>query len=233
MDRALAAFALCVAGCGGCSGEHKSADAGASCTGDPLSEMGEATYYAADGTGNCSFDASPGDLMVAALNAADYDHAAWCGACLAVSGPGGDIVVRVVDQCPGCKHGDLDLSEQAFAMLAPLSTGRIRIAWHEVPCPVQGPIGYELKDGSNAFWTAIQVRNHRYPITMLEAKDQGGAYHAIARADYNYFVAASGLGAGPYALRVTDDHGQMLDDTNIALGSAVLRTGGGQFPACN
>lgn len=230
MPRALAAFALCLAGCGGCSPDHKS-DAG-TCSGDPLSEMGEATYYDADGTGNCSFDASPNDLMVAAMNSADYDHAAWCGACLAVSGPDGEIVVRVVDQCPGCNHGDLDLSKEAFAMLAPLATGRIRIAWHEVACPVQGPIGYEFKDGSNAFWTAIQIRNHRYPIGALEARDQTGAYHAIARADYNYFVVASGLGPGPYSLRVTDVHGQALEDSGIQLGDAVLRTGSGQFTAC-
>jgi expansin len=231
MLRALVALAVC-AGCGGgCSSEHK-ADAGPGCTGDPISEMGEGTYYDANGTGNCSFDPSPNDLMVAAMNATDYDHAAWCGACLAVSGLSGEIVVRVVDQCPGCKHGDLDLSKEAFAMLAPLSTGRIRIAWHEVACPVQGPIAYELKDGSNAFWTAIQLRNHRYPIDTLEARDASGAYHAIARADYNYFVAPSGLGAGPYTLRVTDVHAHVLEDTNIALGDAVLRPGASQFPAC-
>ena len=29
---------------------------------------GEATYYDADGSGNCSFPASPEDLMVAAMN---------------------------------------------------------------------------------------------------------------------------------------------------------------------
>jgi expansin (peptidoglycan-binding protein) len=231
MRGALAALAVWSGGCGGCSSEHK-ADAGLACTGDPISEMGEGTYYDANGTGNCSFDPSPNDLMVAAMNAADYDHAAWCGACLAVSGPNGEITVRVVDQCPGCKHGDLDLSKEAFAMLAPLATGRIRIAWHEVACPVQGPIGYHMKDGSNAFWTAIQLRDHRYPIDVLEARDAAGAYHPIARADYNYFVAPSGLGAGPYTLRVTDVHGHVLEDANIALGDAVLRPGAGQFPVC-
>jgi expansin (peptidoglycan-binding protein) len=197
----------------------------------PSAEMGDGTYYTADGTGNCSFDASPSDLMVAAMNAVDYANAAWCGACLAVTGPNGTITVRVVDQCPGCQHGDLDLSEQAFGMLAPLSVGRIPITWHEVACPVSGPIAYRFKEGSSAFWTAIQVRDHRYPIAKLQVQT-GSAWQDIPRADYNYFVAASGLGAGPYALRVTDARGQLLADPAIALGDAVVRVGAAQFPAC-
>ena len=59
--------------------------------------------------------------------------------------------MRVVDQCPGCAHGDLDLSPQAFQVLAPLAQGRIPITWHEVACDVSGPIDYHFKDGANAF----------------------------------------------------------------------------------
>lgn len=194
--------------------------------------MGDGTYYDATGAGNCSFEPSPGDRMIAALNAPDYAHAAWCGACLAVSGPMGEVVVRVVDQCPGCQHGDLDLSREAFAKLAPLSAGRVRIAWREVECPVSGPIVYRLKDGSNASWTAIQLRNHRHAIQALEARDARGAYRAIARADYNYFVAPGGLGPGPYALRVTDVRGHVLEDPAIAPGAAVARPGAAQLPSC-
>ena len=47
---------------------------------DATYRTGEGTYYNADGTGNCSFDPSPEDLMVAAMNHADYDNAALCGA---------------------------------------------------------------------------------------------------------------------------------------------------------
>ena len=207
-------------------------DSGSACTAIPAPESGDGTYYAADGTGNCSFDASPNDLMVAAMNAPDYANAAWCGACLDVTGPQGDVVVRVVDQCPGCAHGDLDLSSQAFAVLSPLSAGRIAITWHEVACDVTGPIEYEFKDGSSQYWTAIQIRNARYPIATVESQATAGAWQAIDRADDNYFVAASGLGAGPYALRVTDARGQVLADTGIALGAAVERDGAAQFPTC-
>ena len=53
---------------------------------------GIATYYAATGDGACLFGPSPGDLMVAAMNAPEYDHAAVCGEYVSVTrkvyGPG-------------------------------------------------------------------------------------------------------------------------------------------------
>src|SRR5262245_15070364 len=218
---------LALIGCGGDGGTTP----GGNCTDPPAELAGDGTYYAADGTGNCGFDASPSDLMVAAMNGVDYNTAAWCGACLEVTGPMGKLVVRIVDQCPGCAHGDLDLSPQAFQMLSPLAAGRIAITWHEVAYNVTGPIAYHFKDGANAYWTAIQIRNHRYPIGKLEAQ-VGGAWQAIPRVDYNYFVESSGLGPGPYALRVSDTRGHVLEDSAIALGDNVTRTGAAQFPTC-
>ena len=223
---------LCVlVACGSCGADKPTPTGGSgSCSAIPAAEMGDGTYYAADGTGNCSFDAT-GDLMVAAMNAADYMNAAWCGACLDVTGPNGEIVVRVVDQCPGCQHGDLDLSQQAFEMIAPLSAGRVAITWHEVACDETGPIAYRFKEGTNPYWAAIQVRDHKYPIAKLEVQ-QGTAWTEVQRADYNYFVAGSGLGNGPFTLRVTDTRGQQLVDTNVALGDAVVRAGAAQFATC-
>jgi expansin (peptidoglycan-binding protein) len=137
----------------------------------------------------------------------------------------------VVDQCPECARGDLDLSPQAFQLLSPLAAGRIPITWHEVPCEVSGPISYHFKDGANAFWTAIQIRNHRYPIAKLEA-DVDGTYVSVPRVDYNYFVQESGLGAGPYALRVTDTHGHVVEDVGVELGDDITRSGSSQFSTC-
>lgn len=94
---------------------------------------GDATYYAADGTGACGFKASPNDLNVAALNKSQYAKS-WCGQCALVTGPRGSVKVRIVDLCPGCAHGDLDLSEQAFTAIAALSAGRVKITWHVVAC---------------------------------------------------------------------------------------------------
>ena len=224
-----------VDGGGGADGGGGGDDGGTgpACTAAPADETGQATYYNADGTGSCSFDASS-DFLVAAMNATDYGNAVWCGACVDVTGPNGNghVVVRVVDKCPGCSAGSLDLSETAFGMLAPLSAGRVDISWHEVACPVTGPIAYEFQSGSSKFYTAIQIRNHRYPIAKLESVDSGGVATEIARKDYNYFVAASGLGAGPYALRVTDTRGHVLDDAAVPLAPGATSDGAAQFPTC-
>ncbi|MEP6859307.1 MAG: expansin EXLX1 family cellulose-binding protein [Deltaproteobacteria bacterium] len=207
---------------------------GVACTASFVETPGQGTYYAADGTGNCSFDASPDDLLVAAMNKPDYGDAAFCGACLEVTGPKGTVKVRVVDSCPGCAHGDLDLSPQAFDMIADHAAGRVPITWHEAYCAVSGPIEYHFKDGANAYWTAVQIRNSRYEVSKLEVM-QNGAYSEIPRLDYNYFVAASGLGPGPYQFRVTSalaQGTQVLEDSGIALGDNVTRTGANQFPFC-
>lgn len=223
-------LSIVLVACGGSTGGDDDV-IGGTCEAAPGDATGEATFYDATGAGNCGFDPSPGDLMVAAMNAADYGTADWCGGCVAIDGPDGSIVVRIVDQCPGCAKGDLDLGREAFAMIAPLSAGRVPITWRETPCEVTGPIAYHFKDGSNPFYAAIQLRNHRYPIAKLEAV-KGGAYTAIERVEYNYFVDASGLGDGPYDLRVTDVRGHVLEDTGIALGDNVTRTGTAQFPLC-
>jgi len=73
-------------------------------------QEGVATFYAATGEGACSYEASPQDLDVAAMNAAQYEGSAACGTCLQVTGPRGSVRVRVVDKCPGCASGHLDLS---------------------------------------------------------------------------------------------------------------------------
>ena len=205
---------------------------GASCSAVPADESGDGTYYAADGTGNCSFDASPNDLLVAAMNQPDYAHAVWCGACVNVTGPKGSVTVRIVDQCPGCARGALDLSTQAFDMIADHAAGRVPITWHEVACTVEGPIGYYFKAGDTQFYAAIQLRNTRYPIAKLEVLHDG-AYLTLMRADYNFFISPiGGLGVGPFSFRVTDQRDHVVEDTGIALGSDVTRSGAGQFDAC-
>jgi expansin (peptidoglycan-binding protein) len=223
----LATTTACSSGCAS-DDDELSPEA---CRGDVGPFTGEATYYDADGTGNCSFEADPG-RMVAAMNGVDYAGAGWCGACVVVSGPRGDVTVRIVDQCPGCAEGDLDLSREAFAKIADPVAGRVAITWRPTACNVSGPIAYHFKDGSNPFWTGIQIRNHRYAIASLEYRDASGAYVPIRRASYNYFVDAEGLGPGPYTLRVSDTRGNAVEDANIALGDDVTRAGAAQLPRC-
>ncbi len=228
----VAAIAMILlAGCGACTSGKLEEDPIIPCDEEPEHE-GEGTYYDADGSGACGFDPSPDDLLVAAINDPDYDGSAPCGACAQIDGPDGSVTVRIVDRCPGCAAGDLDLSREAFEVIAPLAAGRVPITWRFVACDVTGPLRYHFKDGSNPFWTAIQLRNHRHAIARLEAK-VGDTYQPIAREDYNYFVAASGLGDGPLALRVTDTHGYVVEDVAIAPGDDVDVDSASQLPACD
>ena len=193
--------------------------------------QGIATYYDATGAGACSFDASPDDLMVSAMNADEYDNAALCGAFVHVTGPRGDVTVRIVDLCPECKAGHLDLSQEAFAVIADPIEGRVAITWQIVSPALSGPIAYHFKDGSNQWWTAVQVRNHRNPVARFEYLAEGGAWIEVPRTDYNYFVQSEpGMGPGPYQFRVTDSYGNVLIDSGIPQFENGTVSGAGQFP---
>jgi expansin (peptidoglycan-binding protein) len=225
---------LALSGCSGAdddSGEGAGASHATSCSAEG-EHSGQATYYDfADGSGACSFDPSPNDPMVAAMNAPDYAGSAACGSCARVSGPGGEITVRIVDLCPECPEGNLDLSPGAFELIAPLEQGRVPITWRYVACDVSGPLDYRFKDGSNQWWTGVQVRNHRHAIARFEI-EKDGVFTAVPREDYNYFVAESGFGPGPFTFRVTDVYGGVVIDAGIELGDAVTRHGASQLPPC-
>src|SRR5262245_49529075 len=107
---ALALFLL-AAGCSETAVTVKDPPAAAACPDSQTVQTGEATFYTwADGTGNCGYDATPFDLMVGAMNEADYANSAVCGSCVVVDGPRGQIRIRIVDRCPGCPSGGIDLS---------------------------------------------------------------------------------------------------------------------------
>ncbi|ORZ12073.1 RlpA-like double-psi beta-barrel-protein domain-containing protein-containing protein, partial [Lobosporangium transversale] len=77
--------------------------------------------------------------MIAALNKPDFGSFTYasqspaCGQCLIVRGPKGTVEVQVVDMCPGCKSGSLDLSPGAFARIADIDAGRVPISWERCP----------------------------------------------------------------------------------------------------
>jgi expansin (peptidoglycan-binding protein) len=193
--------------------------------------QGIATYYQATGDGACLFGPSPNDLLVAAMNAEEYSQAAVCGAYVQVAGPRGTVTVRIVDLCPECRAGHLDLSREAFGRIGDLPAGVVPISWQIVSPPLSGPIVYHFKDGSNPWWTAVQVRNHRNPVSRLEYRRADGTWVDVRRTDYNYFVQTNpGMGTGPYTLRITDCYGNQLTDSGIPHVENGSVTGSGQFP---
>lgn len=190
-------------------------------------QNGIATWYDATGAGHCGYDASPEDMDVAAMNAPQFNNSAVCGSCAEVEGPQGTVRVRIVDSCPECVSGHLDLSKQAFAKIAPIGDGRVTTRWRYVTCKVQGPVRYRIKEGSSEYWTAIQVRNHLLPIQKLEWQ-KGGSWVEAKRESYNYFVD-TGMGPGPVKIRITATDGQKLEDTLPHIEASVTITGAAQF----
>ena len=204
---------------------------GAVCEPEP-DHTGEATYYTfADGSGNCGFDPTPSDLMVGAMNQTDYAASAVCGSCAHLAGPSGEVTIRIVDRCPECAPGDIDLSPQAFDRIAERALGRVPITWQFIPCAVTGPIRYHFNPDANQWWVALQLRNHRFAIASLEVLS-GSTWIATARQDWNYFTFDGGSIPSPYAFRVTDVHGHVIEDSGIALTPGADVAGAAQFPAC-
>lgn len=206
-------------------------------------QCGQETTYSGEGTyydivkfgnfGNCSFPSSDfSPFLIGAMNASQYGKADFCGACAEVTGPsGGKVVITIIDQCPECKMGDIDLSPEAFDFLAPRIDGRIKISWKLVPCPLTTPVQFYIKDGSSQYWIAVQVRNHKNKIEMFEYWN-GTAYVTLPRQDFNYFLADKGLGVGPYKFRLTDVYGNQIVEENIPLKITSVIQGKNQFPVC-
>jgi hypothetical protein len=196
-----------------------------------------ATYYSSRGMGNCSYPRPPADGLYVALSTPEYAKAARCGGYLEVRGPDGSVRVKVVDRCPGCAAGHIDLSEGAFARLARLSAGRIDVTYtHLADPPLPGPLTVEVKRGSSRYWLGLLADNAGNPLASVQVRASSG-WLPLRRGSDNYWVA-SGAGRGPFTVRLTDTQGHQVTVRGIALrpgaaqatGTWMYRTGGGQPP---
>ncbi len=195
---------------------------------------GEATYYEAFSQPNaCALPLTPDQYVVAVAEAA-FDGSAVCGRCLRITGPLGSIVALITDACvgPGCR--DFDLSPNAFAAIGDPLDGIIPVIWESVSCDVAGPIAFHFDAASNPYYAKIQVRNHRYGIAGLAIAEFGQSFVELARSSDNAFEFVSGVApiAAPLSFRVTDLHGAMLEETNLAFTPGEEVGGAGQLPFC-
>lgn len=187
---------------------------------------GEGTYYAPiDGTnsGNCSIYIEPGDLMYCALNVIDYNNAAPCGGYIKVNGVKGSVVLQVVDSCPECLKGDVDMTEKAFSMIDEVINGRVPITWEFVDKPNDETVKIEFKEGSTNYWTAIKVFDIKNPLKSLEYLDANGNWVIMERMSYNFFVEPAGV-MSPMTLRATSVEDEILILDNLSLTSNTIDT---------
>jgi expansin (peptidoglycan-binding protein) len=188
---------------------------------------GIATHYVLQGLPNCSYSPPANGLFVA-LSPSEYDSAAACGGYLSVTGPNGNsVTVQVIDQCPECASGHIDLSEAAFAELAPLGAGLINVHYQYLANPaLPGRITMEVKQGSSQYWLALLADNTGNPLASVQVETASGGWTSLARASYNYWIAQSGAGSGPFTVRLTDTQGNTVTARNVALDPGTVQSTG-------
>ncbi|WP_229705607.1 expansin EXLX1 family cellulose-binding protein [Micromonospora sonchi] len=201
---------------------------------------GKATFYDSKGAGgNCSYPAAPTDRLYVALGPSEYADGAACGGYLDVTGPKGKIRVMVMDQCPECAAGHIDLSREAFARIADPVQGVVDVSYRLVADPpLTGPLTFRIKEGASQWWFAVLVAGHGNPLRSVEVRQGGsGAWRAAHRESYNYWAIESGAGVGPYQIRVTDTQGHRVTATGIRMApgevqrSTVRMYGAGSTPS--
>ncbi|KAK7685464.1 hypothetical protein QCA50_011328 [Cerrena zonata] len=90
---------------------------------------GDATFFF-PGLGACGQTNTAADFIVA-LSPSEYAGGAHCFQRISASFNGRSVIATVVDLCPGCGPGSIDLSPAAFSQLADLSVGRIHgVTWN-------------------------------------------------------------------------------------------------------
>jgi expansin (peptidoglycan-binding protein) len=85
------------------------------------------TYYET-GLGACGHENKPSDFIVA-MNSPQYQSGAHCGQKVKIEVNGKSAIAEVVDECPGCGYGNLDLSEGLFRHFADTKEGVLYGSW--------------------------------------------------------------------------------------------------------
>ncbi|KAJ7123963.1 Non-catalytic module family EXPN protein [Mycena crocata] len=93
------------------------------------STTGKATFYNPGGAlGACGNPIQDSDHAVA-LATDSYAGGAHCGKNINVQYNGASLVLKVVDLCPGCTAGGLDLTAGSFAQIADPGLGHVDVQW--------------------------------------------------------------------------------------------------------
>lgn len=109
---------------------------------------GRGTFYDA-GLGACGRTNTASDLIVA-LNQDQYTANKWCFKKIRITANGITCDAEIVDMCPGCPFGALDMSKALFHHFAEFDAGVIYVKWH-------------LLDGSDESATPVPAKTPEKP----------------------------------------------------------------------
>uniref|UniRef100_H3GJJ9 Expansin-like EG45 domain-containing protein n=2 Tax=Phytophthora ramorum TaxID=164328 RepID=H3GJJ9_PHYRM len=185
-------------------------------------------YFEGDGTsytlgqvssGNCNFmSAIPSaSTNYVALNQAQWDNLGGCGRCIEVScideqctAQNKTAVVQVLDRCPECAHGALDLSPTVYKEITGLDPNRLTVRWRFVDCPDPGTVQVCLKEGSNSNWIAVQPTNGAVGVKSVTVN---GAATTMLDGAYYYVSTASGADLSAVKVAITSINGDEISGT--------------------
>nr|UPT50364.1 expansin-like protein EXLX7 [Phytophthora infestans] len=188
-----------------------------------------AAYFEGDGTtytlggvsaGNCNLMSwnSIAPTNYAALNNEQWDNLGNCGRCALVScsdeaceDQTASSIVQIVDRCPECKYGDLDLSPSVFKTITGSDPSRLSIRWEFVDCPRPETLKICLKSGSNGFWIAVQPTNA--VIGVKSVRINGNVASMISGAYYYLITSSSEVDLTAVDVALTSIKGQVIEGT--------------------
>ena len=214
--------------------------------------QGRATFYdaanPAGGIGSAGFDTpSQNELhKIVAINNIQWNGSEASGAFMKVSGPkqregAAPIIVQVANLLIERADG-MDMSAEAFELIGTPVDGTVNIEYELIgpPDDYVTANGYRIGDGlvvetltgTNPYYAATRLNNHRYPIESVELIEEDGNLVELNRESDNRFVFEGDYPLnGAQDLLVTDIFGQQvtLDNIDITNGSAADTITGEQF----
>ena len=186
---------------------------------------------------SCGYSAADAPAFYAAVDPETFAASAACGVCLRIQTPAGMVAAMMVDLGPNRTAANLTaiaLNRDALQILAPDGATLVEqgVEWRRIPCEVATRgMTFTFQVGSNPSYAAVLIRNHRHGLAKVEYKS-GGGYKELERTSYNYWLAPTGMGAGPFTFRVTDVLGQSVEETGIPLIPGQIFQGVTQFAPC-
>ena len=139
---------------------------------------------------------------------------------------------QIVDKCPECDAGHLDLFESAWSALeSDKGKGIIDTSYEFVDCgsAVTGPLTIHLKTGVSQYWFSAQVVNANRRTAKLEVSTDGKTWKEAKRTDYNFFEIPSGVGAAKASVRVTSGDGKVVVVKDVAMTPDLSVQGPGNY----
>lgn len=155
--------------------------------------------------------------MFAAINSEMWNGGENCGKCVQVWCVDSFCKKRfepqtlmVVDKCPECGPGDLDLSNPAYQEITGIWPHRLKFEWKFVDCldtfDYGDKIRMDLKAGPNQWWRAFYFSMNKEPLANVTLDGR-----PLSKAEFGFWNDWNELGKGPHKLVLTSETGKTLE----------------------